>query len=190
MTVSNTVCAAPGCGEAAEHPMHHGEDKDHDYVPGESGMRQYAPFPDELADLVATATYRHGWRFFLDDIERDKAGRHSGAAGGLTLRILVSCINSYGKKQKCETCGQPVLDYNVWHYFPVPAATYNRAAWARWLFDCILKVETHEAGEFFKVGKGRPFAPTHGPGDDPYVVHEYATDDQKRTRFTGEVAPA
>jgi hypothetical protein len=36
----------------------------------------------------------------------------------------------------------------------------------------------------------RPFAPTHGPGDDPYVVHEYADETQRRTRFTGELLDA
>ncbi len=33
----------------------------------------------------------------------------------------------------------------------------------------------------------RPFAPTHGPGDDPYVIHEYGSDLQRRTAFTGRV---
>jgi hypothetical protein len=33
----------------------------------------------------------------------------------------------------------------------------------------------------------RPFAPTHGPGDDPYVIHDYASDTQRRTAFTGKV---
>jgi hypothetical protein len=35
-------------------------------------MRQYAPFPHTLADLVAKMRYRPGWTFSLDDIERDR----------------------------------------------------------------------------------------------------------------------
>jgi hypothetical protein len=31
----------------------------------------------------------------------------------------------------------------------------------------------------------RPFAALHGPGDDPYVVHDRATDEQVRTSFQG-----
>jgi hypothetical protein len=89
----------------------------------------------------------------------------------------------------------------VTHYHPVPAATFNRAAWERWLFDRLMDTVRHEAAEWFRFepeapGGGtyadevrRPFAPTHGPGDDPYVLHEYATDMQRRTSFRGEMNP-
>lgn len=80
-------------------------------------------------------------------------------------------------------------NYRVHHYFIVPAATYNRDAWRRWLFEQFAKVELHETMENFVIDGKRPFAPLHGPGCDPYVVHEYATDEQKRTRFTGELLP-
>ena len=33
----------------------------------------------------------------------------------------------------------------------------------------------------------RPYAPCHGPGDDPYIIHEYAIDQQRRTNFRGTV---
>jgi hypothetical protein len=98
-------------------------------------MRQYAPYPIDLAELVETVRYRQGWRFSLDDVERDHAHSHGAAAGGLTLRILIDCVNSYGPKRNCGHCGQQVRDYSVYHYFVVPAATYNRQAWRRWLFD-------------------------------------------------------
>ena len=35
------------------------------------------------------------------------------------------------------------------------------------------RVENHELGEWFRIGDERPFAPLHGPGEDPYTVHEY-----------------
>jgi len=31
----------------------------------------------------------------------------------------------------------------------------------------------HEIGEWLRFGDTRPFLPLHGPGEDPYTVHEY-----------------
>jgi hypothetical protein len=152
-------------------------------------MKQSAPYPDELADLVEHLRYRPGWRFRLADIERDPADTHGQAAGGLTFIATTNTINAYHPEQKVT----------VNHYFIVPAATYNRASWQRWLFDCMTKVELHECMEFFAFGSHadhhvdpgliRPYAPTHAPGDDPYIVHEYAEDAQRRTSFRGELNP-
>lgn len=160
---------------------------------------QVAPYPNDLENLVEHLRYRPGWRVALRDIVRDPASSHGAEASGLTFIVTTLGYNSY-HPERGET-------YRVNHYFPVPAATYNRASWQRWLLDCILKVESHEACEFFAleydegVPEGapddasglvvrRPYAPTHGPGDDPYVIHEYGTDTQRRTRFTGEVSDA
>lgn len=147
---------------------------------------QYAPYPNELEAIVTQLRYRPGWRFGLSNIERDPADSHGAAAGGLTFIVTTKGYDSYHIDR-----GE---GYRVAHYFPVPAATYNAESWLRWLLDCILKVEQHECCEFFALASvshpdelERPFAPTHGPGDDPYVIHEYASDQQRRTRFTGEV---
>jgi hypothetical protein len=91
----------------------------------------------------------------------------------------------------------------VWHYFPVPAATYDRRSWQRWLLERCLDVERHEACEWFRltmpprwdpdsgshlvVQDERPFAPNHGPGRDPYTVFEYSTDEDRRTSFQGKI---
>lgn len=72
----------------------------------------------------------------------------------------------------------------------MPPASYNRQSWRRWLFEQVLLVERHEACEFFVVDGERPYAPRHGPGNDPYVVVEYAKDEDRRTSFRGEVNPA
>jgi hypothetical protein len=69
----------------------------------------------------------------------------------------------------------------------VPAATYNERSWRRWLLDRLLKVETHEACEFFQLDGERPYAPHHGPGWDPYMVIEHGSDEDARTSFRGEV---
>lgn len=173
-------------------------------------MRQYAPFPAELADLVSKLRYRPGWHFELKDIERDHADSHGGAAGGLTfIGITGDYDGPGGSFRGAMDAYHPGRPRPVHFYFPVPAATFNRAAWQRWLFDRILDVERHEAMEHFtfvdsqhfdgslqeffaahpddRVMVVRPFAPTHGPGDDPYVVHEYGSDLQRRTAFTGKL---
>jgi hypothetical protein len=59
------------------------------------------------------------------------------------------------------------------HYFPVPTATYNEKTWRRWVFERCRGVENDELGEWFRIGSEWPFAPLHGPGEDPYTVHEF-----------------
>ncbi len=145
---------------------------------------QVAPYPYELADLVSNLSYRahEGWSVDLvEDLARDKDPQGHVVGRGLTLSVLTKGFDSYNPDRGST--------YRVYHYFIVPAATYNRGAWQRWLFDQLFKVELHECMEHFVIEGGRPFAPLHGPGDDPYVVHEYATDVQRRTRFTGDVLP-
>lgn len=159
-------------------------------------MHQQAPYPQVLADLVARCHYRPGWTVSLsDDHERDEVdGKVVGR--GLTLIITTQGYNSYHVDR-----GQT---YRVYHYFIVPAATYDERSWRRWLFEQFLKVETHEAMEFFRfehdtpnrvgtevIGSNhhveRPYAPSHGPGNDPYLVREVGTDLDRRTSFRGEV---
>lgn len=144
---------------------------------------QYAPWPDALAAAVAEFQYKEGWRFYLNTIDRDfeDEERKIAIAGGLTLQILVPCQDSY----------HPELYRPVMHYHPVPAATYNRQSWERWIIDRVMETETHEAAEWARFvvpnveAERRPFAATHGPGDNPYVLHEYATEEQRQTSYLG-----
>lgn len=136
-------------------------------------MSQKAPFPTELDDLVSKVTYRPGWRFTLNHIDRGQGSE------GLTLDIVTMGYNSYHPEQ-----GE---NYRVHHYMPVPPAAYNRQSWQRWIFEQILLVERHEAMEFFQIDGERPYAPNHGPGWDPYIVTEVTTDTDRRTSFRGDV---
>ena len=136
-------------------------------------MRQTAPDPTELFDLVDKLEYRPGWTFTLADVDR---GQDSA---GLTLDIVTLGYDSYHPDR-----GQ---HYRVHHYMPVPPAAFDRRSWQRWLFEQILLVERHEAMEFFVVDGGRPYAPHHGPGNDPYIVFEHGTDTDVRTSFRGQV---
>lgn len=143
-------------------------------------MKQTAPYPDVLAGLVRELSYRShlGWQVWLDDdCQRDKPGRHAGESRGLTLVV--------------QRCGPDTYDPGsiiaVNHYFAVPPATYDERSWRRWLFDRLGDVDTHERMEDFVISGERPYAPSHGPGNDPYIVRELSTDLDRRTSFRGDV---
>jgi hypothetical protein len=141
-------------------------------------MHQVAPYPQVLAGLVADLAYRRnlGWDVRLeDDLQRDKPGRHSGEARGMTLVVTRCGPDTYN----------PDTTIAVNHYFPVPAATYNRQSWQRWLFDRLGDVDTHERCEDFAVAGHRPYAPNHSPGWDPYLVTELSSAADRETDFRG-----
>jgi hypothetical protein len=124
-----------------------------------------------LRDIVARVTCKPAWHFRL--VSED---------GALRLVITVTGPDA--------ACDSPPYDITVRHYFPVPFATYNEKTWRRWLFERCRGVENHELGEWFRVDGERPFAPLHGPGEDPYTVHEFRDDMDRRTRQDGGVRPA
>lgn len=139
-------------------------------------LTQEAPFPRILAQLVDELRYKAGWTFNLNHLDRGQG------CVGLTLCILIYTPDSY----------HPEEFRRAMHYMPVPPAAFDRQSWCRWLLNQILFVELHEACEFFSLTVNgehvdRPYAPNHGPGRDPYVVFDYATDVDRRTSFRGEV---
>lgn len=140
-----------------------------------AAMAQAAPYPEELERLVAALEYRPGWTFRLAHIDRGQGSE------GLTLIVTSLGYDTYNP-DRGET-------YRVNHYMPVPPAAYDDRSWRRWLLDQLLAIERHEACEFFVVDGERPYAPSHGPGNDPYMVREVGTDLDRRTTFRGEVAP-
>jgi hypothetical protein len=145
-------------------------------------MHQVAPYPYILRDLVDVLEYRRhlGWRVWLEnDYQRDKPGRHAGESRGLTLIVQRHGHDTY----------DPGTNVTVSHCFAVPPATYDERSWQRWLFDRLGDVDTHERMEDFVIGGRRPYAPSHGPGNDPYMVRELGTEDDRRMRFTGELSP-
>lgn len=135
-------------------------------------MVQTAPFPHELEEIVRSLQYRPGWKFSLTNLERDPGSE------GLTFMILSRGYDTYNPDQ-----GE---NYRVWHYFPVPPATYNRESWLEWVRDRLLEVEAHETCEFMQVDGKRPFAPNHGPGWNPYVVRTLSRIEDAETTFRGE----
>jgi len=138
-------------------------------------LKQVAPYPAELAAMVAELEYRPGWEFSLEVLDRGQGSM------GLTLVITTLGYNTY-HPERGET-------YRVHHYMLVPPAAYNSASWRWWLFEQLLLVEKHEAMEFFQVAGERPYAPNHGFGWDPYLVTETATEADRRTSFRNELNP-
>ncbi len=121
---------------------------------------------ETLRRLVELARCKPGWSFRLKD-----------EAGALRLVIRVAGFDS----------SQPdeLVRMTVDHYFPVPTATFNEKSWRRWMFEMCRRVENHELGEWFRVGSEWPFAPLHGPGEDPYTVHEFRPADDALTTQDG-----
>lgn len=135
-------------------------------------MRQIAPDPDLLSRLVDKLSYKEDWRFWLEDMDRGQGSE------GLTL-----VIQRYGPDTY-----HPERMMRVNHYMPVPPAAFDERSWRRWLLEQFLLVERHEACEFFQISGERPYAPSHGPGNDPYLIREAGTDLDRRTSFRGEVS--
>lgn len=136
-------------------------------------MQQTAPWPEILESLVTRLEYRPGWRFALEDIPRGQG------SAGLTLAIYSLGYDTY-HPENGET-------YRVVHYFPVPPAAFDERSWRRWLLERLLEVEKHEACEFFQIDGERPYAPHHGPGNDPYIVFDHGDDIDVRTSYLGMV---
>jgi len=110
--------------------------------------------PPHLEELVNQIRYKPGWSVYLD------RRTEPDGSGGLALHIVSDTEDSFdfGKRMRVN------------HTFLVPPASYARNVWAAWIFDRFRDVETHEAGEFFRIDGVREFAPHHGNGEDPYRV--------------------
>lgn len=121
-------------------------------------IRQVAPDPQPLRDIIDGLDYKDGWEFsIVDDLDRGQGSE------GMTLVIRVATPDSYANRGVIH----------VAHYHPVPPAGYNVHAWRRrWLLERIIETEVHEACEFFTVDGDKPFAPHHGPGSNPYTIHD------------------
>jgi len=122
-----------------------------------------------LRDLVVKVHCKPSWLFRL--VEEEEA-----------LRLVITVTG--------PDVTDPDNDISIRHYFPVPQASYNEKTWRRWLFEQCRNVENHELGEWFNIDAERPFAPLHGPGEDPYTVHEFRDDVDRRTVQDGSIREA
>lgn len=123
---------------------------------------------DVLAGIVEHVRCKPGWSFRLVDED-----------GALRLVIRVSGYDSSRPSER--------ISMSVNHFQPVPMTTYNKKTWRRWIFEMCRRVENHELGEWFRIGDERPFAPLHGPGEDPYTVHEFRPEADALTTQDGSM---
>jgi hypothetical protein len=137
-------------------------------------MRQEAPWPHALEALVADLRHRPRYNAHLvENLDRGQGCK------GLTLVVHITEPDAY----------HPERMRSVVHYFPVPAAAYDERSWRRWLFEQLHAISLHEDMENFTIDGDKPYAPSHGPGNDPYMLREVGTDTDRRTSFRGEVTP-
>jgi hypothetical protein len=122
-----------------------------------------------LADLVDKVRCKPGWSFSL--VEEDGATR-------LVIQVR-------GRDSSRPFDDQTMMA--IRHFMPVPEASFNEKTWRRWIFECCRRVENHELGEWFRIGDERPFQPLHGPGEDPYTVHEFRPEVDGLTTQDGSV---
>ncbi len=121
-----------------------------------------------LRALVAEVQGPKAWSFRIADED-----------GALWLVITIEGHNNYAPKQP----------FIVSHFHPVPITTYNKKTWRRWIFEQCRRTMNHELGETVRWGEDRPFAPLHGPGEDPYTVHEFRDEVDARTIQDGSIRP-
>lgn len=136
-------------------------------------MTQLAPWPTDLEQMVEELKHRPRYHARLEDIDRGQGCK------GLTLIVQITEPDAYHEG----------LNRSVAHYFPVPAAAYDYRSWRRWLFNQLNSISLHEDMEHFTIDGEKPFAPSHGPGNDPYLVREVGTELDQKTSFRGEVNP-
>lgn len=107
-----------------------------------------------LSHIIKSIKYKAGWDFATH--------RYGGTYAPLMFIVHARVEDS--------TTGKPTL---VSHSFTIPPIFEQRAIepeqLLRWLFDRIVDVERHEAGEFFTINECRPFYPEHGPNSNPYA---------------------
>lgn len=125
---------------------------------------------DLLAKVVAEVKCLPGWLFRLQQAPEDIYPK------------LVIRVPGYDSARPDD-----LHRFTVDHFFPVPEATYNEASWRRWVFERCRGVMNHELGEWFRIGPDRPFSPLHGPGEDPYTVHEFRPVDDMLTTQDGSM---
>jgi hypothetical protein len=114
---------------------------------------------------LGAVTYKPGWRIrpFLHEFE------------GVWLAITYDDANTY----------RPDEPWSVRVNSPVPPVYDNEAFWL-WLQHRLIRIETHECREWFRVG-GKPFRDPHDPhaNDDAPAAHQKGV----RVRITDDKKP-
>jgi len=184
---------------------------------GGQTMVQEAPWPEILEELVDRLYYKPGWTFQLSNINRGQGSTgltlvittatpdsyHPEKNIRVTHYMLVPPA-SYDRRSWCWWLfGQVLLveQHEAMEFFALrddslpelqdrctcghPAVAHDGRDSS---CDGCLPADQHR----FKAQEPRftrPYAPAHGPGNDPYMVLQHGTDLDRRTSFTGQVNP-
>ena len=98
----------------------------------------------DTVSLVAGLRYKPGWVFKI------------GGPGNTLLCVFATTPDSQ----------HPTRQRTTQHQFPLP--DLSGLELVRWVFDQLILVELHEAGEFFQIDGRRPFFPHHQDEGSPY----------------------
>lgn len=123
------------------------------YQPEWSWRLQETINTSALGALLESVRYKDHWSFEIL------------AYGGCSAALTVNVNTTDPTAPRGCTIG--VL---ITHQFLIPAYPMNQRDLEDFIFECIVHVENHEAGEFFYVGDQRPYEPEHGEGADPYAM--------------------
>jgi len=121
-----------------------------------------------LAKCIQEAKCKPGWNFSLRPGEDE---------GTVCLYITIRDVNNYNHLEP----------FTVSHVHPAPCTTFNERSWRRWIFEKCLATMNHEIGEALNFNGVRPFVPMHGPGEDPYTVHEWRSESDALTTQDGSL---
>lgn len=100
--------------------------------------------------MIERVGYKPGWTF------------KRGGPGGRFMCVFARTPDSLA----------PARERVTQHMFEVPDGLDGRG-FARWVLDCVLLAERHEACEFLSFDGVRPFWPNHQDEGDPYEHVEH-----------------
>jgi hypothetical protein len=133
-----------------------------------------------LHSLVTQLRYKPGWRFALfygnttagHPIFIESALTFSSANVGSAVTVTDQPV-TFAVEAAVQDSGDPSKTLHVHHTFGVPMHVHrDDAYWRYWLLCRILDVERHEAMEYFRIGKDRPFFPQHGDPNTIYAIRD------------------
>jgi hypothetical protein len=174
-------------------------------------MRQEAPDPEPLIGLVKNYRPKPGQRVFLTSPDYDRGQ----GSKGLTLIITITGPDSYHPDRTISVnhlfpVPPAAYDYRSWRRWlfdrlgdvdthercewfqvQVPAGPEHRAAYDNdTVVPCTCERGTDHHGDSPpQVRVERPYAPSHGFGQDPYLVREIGTEEDRRMSFRNELNP-
>jgi hypothetical protein len=182
-------------------------------------MTQRADFPTVLADLVKGVRYKPDWRFTLEELDRGQSSVGLTLVIVITTpdsyhpertRVVNHYFPvppaAYDMRSWRRWLFEQVLlveRHEAMEFFQVRDdsllgldAPCLRCAHAMTkhdgrndsCMDCIEQVLPHRYSPM-DIVYGRPFAPSHGFGQDPYMVREIGTVEDQKTSFRNELRP-